>query len=145
MNKFTPYQARILSTLALKVDAWSPGDGMTRYKLIPETQDYFSANHSYPCFLGRKELEAAIAALAIVVDILPREKQAWIAMLNPFEPETPGNVVYYRGPTKGEIRFGHGAVHYREFEPHECVNPKTNKPKKWFKSPDDGLRYNKPR
>lgn len=59
-------------------------------------------------------------------------------MFNPFTPETPGNSVYYRNPTPSEIRFGHGATHYREFEPDE------HKGRKWFKALDDGLRYYKP-
>lgn len=75
MKKLTPYQARILKTLGLKIDIWSPDGGISRYKLIPEDQDYWNASHSYPCFLGRKELDAAISALAIVVDLLPRESQ----------------------------------------------------------------------
>ena len=60
-------------------------------------------------------------------------------MYNPFIPTIKGNAVYYRGPTMSEVRFGEGAIHYREFEPNE------HKGRKWFKSPDDGLRYYKPR
>ncbi len=59
-------------------------------------------------------------------------------MYNPFTPDTPGNKVYYRNPTKSEIRFGHGATHYREFTPDE------HQSRKWFKA-DDGLRYFSPR
>lgn len=61
-------------------------------------------------------------------------------MFNPFAPETPGNVVYWRNPTAGEIRFGHGATHYREFERDECTKP-DGRLKRWFKAHDDGLRY----
>lgn len=60
-------------------------------------------------------------------------------MYNPFMPETKGNSVYYRQPTKGEIKFGYGAIHYREFTPDE------HKGRVWFKSLDDGLRYYAPR
>ena len=60
-------------------------------------------------------------------------------MFNPFTPEIKGNSVYYRPPTLSELRFGHGAVHYREFTPDEHKN------RQWFKSRDDGLRYYKPR
>lgn len=63
---------------------------------------------------------------------------------NPFTPETPGNRVYYRNPTRGEINFGYGAIHYAEFEPEEFTNAKTGKPKQWFKA-RDGLRYYLPR
>ena len=79
MKKLTPYQNRILSTLGLRIGIWSPGDGISRYKLVPQDEDYFSASHSYPLFNGRKELEAAISALAIVVDILPRDKAGKVA------------------------------------------------------------------
>lgn len=65
-------------------------------------------------------------------------------MFNPFKPETPGNVVYYRPPTKGEISFGYGATHYREFERWECTKP-NGKLKHWFRANDDGLRYYLPR
>lgn len=50
-------------------------------------------------------------------------------------------VTYHRPPTKGEIRFGHGATHYRDFTPDECCHPGTRILKKWFIAPDDGLRY----
>jgi hypothetical protein len=50
-------------------------------------------------------------------------------------------VTYWRNPTKAEIAFGYGAIHYREFPLNECVR-KDGKPKRWFKAKDDGLRYN---
>lgn len=78
MKKLTPYQGRILSTLGLKIDIWSPGDGVSRYKLVPEqgpNSGYWEASHSFPTFIGRKELDAALAALAIVVDLLPSENR----------------------------------------------------------------------
>jgi hypothetical protein len=49
-------------------------------------------------------------------------------------------VTYWRNPTKAEIKFGHGAIHYRDFKVSECRN-KESKLKKWFIA-DDGLRYN---
>lgn len=76
MKKLSAYQNRILKTLNLHIDMWSPGDGVTRYKILPEGQDYWEASHSYPVFLGFKELECAISALAIVVDCLPSERKA---------------------------------------------------------------------
>lgn len=75
MKKLTTYHTRIIKSLGLRIDIWSPGDGKSRYKIIPEGQDYFSASYSYPVFLGFKELCSAIDALAIVVDHLPHEKQ----------------------------------------------------------------------
>ena len=50
------------------------------------------------------------------------------------------SITYHRPPTKGEIKFGYGATHYRDFEPIECVK-KNGSLKAWFVSPDDGLRY----
>lgn len=89
-------------------------------------------------------------------------------MYNPFKPEIPGNIVGWRNPTPSEIRFGHGAIHYAEFDPElwtyficgnkKFANPKSakdysikkgifvgieKKTKKWIKSPFDGLRYNR--
>ena len=49
-------------------------------------------------------------------------------------------VTYHRPPTAGEIRFGHGAVHYCDFTPEECCFPGTRILKKWFVA-DDALRY----
>lgn len=48
---------------------------------------------------------------------------------------------YHRPPTKGEIAFGYGAVHYRTFPVEECCFPGTRVVKQWFIAPDDGLRY----
>lgn len=69
MKPLKPYEVRVLKTLGLQVESYSPGDGVTRYKLVPDGTDYWEAQHSYPIFLGRKELEAAISALLIVTDL----------------------------------------------------------------------------
>lgn len=50
-------------------------------------------------------------------------------------------ITYWRHPTPGEIKFGQGSIHYREFTLVECSKPKTLTPRKWFVA-DDGLRYN---
>lgn len=50
-------------------------------------------------------------------------------------------VLYHRPPTPSEIKFGHGATHYRDFSPEECCFPGTRIAKRWFIAPDDGLRY----
>lgn len=50
-------------------------------------------------------------------------------------------VTYHRPPTPSEVRFGHGATHYREFPVGECCKPGTRILKRWFTAPDDGLRY----
>ena len=49
-------------------------------------------------------------------------------------------VKYWRQPTKGEIKFGEGAIHYRDFIYSE-VAKKNGELKKWFIS-EDKLRYN---
>lgn len=48
----------------------------------------------------------------------------------------------HRPPTKGEIKFGEGATHYRDF-PLSVIGLKKAKAewKDWFIAPDDGLRY----
>jgi len=48
---------------------------------------------------------------------------------------------YHRPPTKSEIRFGHGATHYRTFSVEECCHKGTRIKKRWFVAKDDGLRY----
>ncbi len=50
-------------------------------------------------------------------------------------------VKYHRNPTPSEIRFGHGATHYREFKIEDCCKPGTRILKRWFVAADDGLRY----
>jgi hypothetical protein len=51
------------------------------------------------------------------------------------------SLTYRRPPTQSEIRFGHGATHYRDFEPSECCHKGTRIAKRWFVASDDGLRY----
>ena len=66
-------------------------------------------------------------------------------MHNLFTPTSPQGVVYWRQPTPAELRFGHGAIHYAEFDRAECLHPKTGELKRWLISPYDGLRYYRPR
>ena len=49
-------------------------------------------------------------------------------------------VRYSRPPTKGEVRFGEGATHYRTFPVDEVLRAGTRCLKRWFVA-DDGLRY----
>jgi len=51
-------------------------------------------------------------------------------------------ITYWRNPTSYEIKFGEGAIHYRDFTRVDCIKKDTNTLKKWFISKDDGLRYN---
>ena len=49
-------------------------------------------------------------------------------------------VTYRRKPTKGELKFGEGATHYRSFPLEEVLRPGTRCLKRWFIA-NDGLRY----
>ena len=49
-------------------------------------------------------------------------------------------LTYHRKPTTGEIKFGYGAVHYRDFPVEECVK-KDGSIKKRLKAKNDGLIY----
>ena len=55
--------------------------------------------------------------------------------------ESTEKITYHRAPTMGEISFGQGAIHYREFSVVECCWPGTRLMKAWFVANDDGLRY----
>ena len=56
-----------------------------------------------------------------------------------FDPVIDGiqHVTYHRNPTRAEIAFGYGAIHYRHF-PIDLVR-KGDGVKKWIKV--DNLRY----
>lgn len=61
----------------------------------------------------------------------------------PKETLTERNITeltYHRNPTAGEIKFGYGAIHYRDFPVEECLR-KDGKIKKRLKGKDDGLIY----
>jgi hypothetical protein len=47
---------------------------------------------------------------------------------------------YHRPPTWSEIKFGHGATHYKDFDASVCLN-KEGKLKSKLKCPEDGLWY----
>ncbi len=47
---------------------------------------------------------------------------------------------YGRKPTASEIKFGHGAWHYKDFDPYLCFK-KNGDLKKRLKCPVDGLIY----
>lgn len=49
-------------------------------------------------------------------------------------------VTAHRVPTPSEIRFGHGATHYKDFPVAFWINAEGY-PKSWIKCPQDGLRY----
>ncbi len=56
------------------------------------------------------------------------------------EAMEPDYIEYHRKPTPAEIRFGHGATHYRDFL-RSWVTKADGTLKRWFKAHDDGLRY----
>ena len=47
---------------------------------------------------------------------------------------------YHRPPTQSEIKFGHGATHYKDFDASLCLG-KEGKLKSKLKCPEDGLWY----
>ncbi len=47
----------------------------------------------------------------------------------------------HRLPTKGEIKFGEGAIHWLTVPLNLIINNKTGELKKWFIHPKDRLRY----
>lgn len=49
-------------------------------------------------------------------------------------------IEYHRKPTKREIKFGHGATHYKTFAESACKK-KDGTIKKRLKCPIDGLIY----
>lgn len=58
---------------------------------------------------------------------------------NDLEIENKQQIEAHRKPTASEIKFGHGATHYRTFQLSEILNKKGNI-KQWFVA-DDKLRY----
>lgn len=54
-----------------------------------------------------------------------------------------GEIVYRRQPTMSEIRFGHGAIHYRTFTIADTPEMffADGSRKRFFKAKDDGLFY----
>lgn len=52
----------------------------------------------------------------------------------------PETIEYHRQPTPSEIRFGYGALHYRDFEKEDYLK-KDGTIKKRIKAKDDGLIY----
>ncbi len=52
----------------------------------------------------------------------------------------PAILEYWRNPTAEDIKFGHGALHYREFKFDDCFD-KNGYLKLKVKSTDDQLTY----
>ena len=49
-------------------------------------------------------------------------------------------LTYHRNPTAGEIKFGEGAIHYKDFAYTDCQKDNGDF-KTWLICPIDGLRY----
>lgn len=49
-------------------------------------------------------------------------------------------ITYWRKPTKEEIKFGHGAIHFRDFEIQNCIN-EEGYIRETLKANDDKLIY----
>lgn len=54
--------------------------------------------------------------------------------------DTTKTLEYHRKPTAGEIKFGYGATHYRDFTADEYLK-KDGTIKKRIKAKNDGLIY----
>jgi hypothetical protein len=52
----------------------------------------------------------------------------------------PTTIEYWRKPTKEDIKFGFGAIHYRDFSFHDCFDENGNL-KQMIKTTDDNLKY----
>jgi len=52
----------------------------------------------------------------------------------------PETLTYWREPTKEEIKFGHGAIHYRNFDFESCFDENGFQKDK-VRASDDGLIY----
>lgn len=50
------------------------------------------------------------------------------------------HITYWRNPTKAEIKFGHGAIHFRDFDFKLCFN-EAGYLKYRAKATDDNLIY----
>ena len=88
---------------------------------------------------SRKYAEAVRRALAGNHLTDPEHVKKFEEVLAEFDANN--QVTYWRNPTESEIKFGHGAIHYREFKWSECTKADGTL-KKWLKA-DDGRRYNK--
>lgn len=56
-----------------------------------------------------------------------------------FDPSLPV-LTAHRNPTRAEIRFGYGAIHYKDL-PRILFTKPDGSLKRWTTCPIDGLRY----
>lgn len=117
-------------------------------KYYRDNENCAKVHYAVECFsngvLGYDEL---IANLAIYCEdnrpvYLHLIVSKYVLDFEGFEPNIL--VQYHRNPTKGEIKFGHGAIHYRDFPIEQILKTDMfglKRFKNWFVSKDDNLRY----
>ena len=118
------------------------------FKYLKDSEKGAKVCYAIECFsngvLGYDEL---IANLAINCEdnrpaYLHLIVSKYVLNFEGFEPNIL--IEYHRQPTKGEIKFGEGAIHYRDFPIEQILKTDMfglKRFKKWFVSKDDGLRY----
>jgi len=78
---------------------------------------------------------------ANINDYLPLLKELIGQGYNDLQIMNSYEIECHRPPTKGEIKFGEGATHYRDFKISEIGITKKGDFKKWFIGSGDKLRY----
>lgn len=71
------------------------------------------------------------------------DRKASSVRLDPIDFVAVGDekcITLHRQPTAGEIKFGYGATHYRDF-PLRVMRRNDGTYKRYIVAPDDGLRY----
>lgn len=66
--------------------------------------------------------------------------QAISIVKNTIEESLDKPITFHRNPTQSEIRFGHGATHYKDFILSNVIKA-NGAIKNWIVCPHDGLRY----
>lgn len=101
--------------------------------VIPEPKKYIIETTKERVTLWAHDENDAIERALKVMPHCPRS-----AIRHTFHADKP--VTAHRNPTPSEIRFGHGATHYKDFILSDWLH-KDGGLKKWIKCPHDGLRY----
>lgn len=74
--------------------------------------------------------------------VILRNHTKYLHALKCFTEMRQGHIIiYHRKPTKREIKFGEGVIHYRDFA-RSYVTKADGTLKQWFIDEYDGLRYN---
>jgi len=77
-NELLRYYTRSLEAQGYRLAKWAPGDGVTRYRIVPAEYDYDSAPSPWPSLtaLGRREATSMVAAFVTGRVQVFRELQA---------------------------------------------------------------------